>query len=337
MFRISVFIFCLISLFLPFGDSLSARPSASKYQKRQALEDEEAAQLTRQLKRYYKRFEGKGIVEITDEMRKDKSFPYSRKRAQHTDRRFFIFEYPSDGLMVKGYLSIAPECEKQPLLVFLRGGNCYLGLMHPGWGYSYFGNYTVIAPLYRGAANEGVDEYGGADVNDVKNLIDYIPTLEKKLGITISKQKKYILGASRGGMQMILALTRFPELQSYFEKGVSLSGLLDIEEQMRNRWCMRMMYTHSFGYNGMEWIKKRSPIYQVDKISKDFPVLIMQGSEDDRVSTSEGYEMLHRLKERGCQVDHLEVEGGDHCLENVHDTFAYIQRWFEKESQPVNG
>jgi hypothetical protein len=54
-----------------------------------------------------------------------------KQQIRTTGRRFFLFEYPSDGFQVKGYISFVPNPTENPLLIFLRGGNRQLGLMHP--------------------------------------------------------------------------------------------------------------------------------------------------------------------------------------------------------------
>ena len=61
-------------------------------------------------------------------------------------------------------------------------------------------------------------------------------------------------------------------------------------------------------------------LQNIDQIRKDFPLLIIQGTEDDRVFIGEGKAMVEALKERGCSVDYLEVVGGEHCLKNMVET-----------------
>lgn len=51
--------------------------------------------------------------------------------------------------------------------------------MHPVTSYSLLSDYTVFATCYRGGVSEGTDEFGGAGVKDVYNLIKHIPKLEK--------------------------------------------------------------------------------------------------------------------------------------------------------------
>ena len=89
--------------------------------------------------------------------------------------------YLSDGLRVKGYLLVPKKGDKLPCVIYNRGGNRKLGQLNDDtaamvlapmarWG------YVVVASQYRGnAGGEGREEFGGADVDDVLNLI---PLLE---------------------------------------------------------------------------------------------------------------------------------------------------------------
>lgn len=286
-------------------------------QEKRLEESKQVLQKSKETAEIYRKVDGKGLLEITQDL-------------ESSDRRIFLFEYPSDGHIVKGYLSLAKDFENKPMVLFIRGGNRLLGLVPPNHRSSFLKDFTVIATSLRGGINEGEDEYGGEDVNDIRNLIDFIPELESRMGISFSNSERYIFGASRGGLQMMLALTRFPYLQSYFNKAVSLSGPLDLEEHIKVRPDMVRMFQRDFGYMGQQsWIDYRNPIHHARKIRHNFPLLIIQGTEDNRVSLVEGKNMARALEERGCDVEYLELEG-DHCLKNRVDTMDIIAGWLEK-------
>ncbi len=69
--------------------------------------------------------------------------------------------------------------------------------------YEFVSNgFVVVASQYRGAdGGEGKEEYGGADIADVLNLIP----LAKSLGYADMKNV-FMFGNSRGGMMTYLAL-----------------------------------------------------------------------------------------------------------------------------------
>ena len=257
----------------------------------------------------------------------------ARELIKNQNRTIVLFEYPSDGYCVKATLSYTPEVETAPLLLFLRGGSRIFGLMHPASSVNLLSNYTIIAPTYRGGVSGGQDEFGGDEVNDIKYLVDYIPQLEKQLGFTIRPMRKYIWGASRGGMEMFLALARYPYLQDWFDKSVSLSGLLDMRIVIKYRERSKNMFINDFGLKGeddMEWIRRRNPVEQCKKIKSNFPILIIQGTEDNRTHILEGRNMVRKLEELGKNVTYWEIEGGTHCLGNIQTTCnQMIVEWLE--------
>lgn len=209
-------------------------------------------------------------------------------------------------------------------------------LLHPAADVTSVRNYTVISTTYRGGVSEGTDQFGGDDVNDVENLVAFLPELERKLGMVFNPQKVFILGGSRGGMQLFLALARSLSLQNYVSKAVSLSGLLDMHEFIRDREDMRQMFIEEFGLipgqNEEEWINLRDPICSIPNIRKDLPFLIIEGTNDIRGGPNEGYHMVKKLQENGNRVDYLEIPDGEHCLSNRTDRMDIIADWLEQES-----
>ena len=277
---------------------------------------------------------GEEFKEMTDTILNSEETKESTKKSiRTTGRRFFLFTYPSDGLQIKGYISFLPHSEKNSLLILLRGGNRLFGLMHPATDFSCEQDYTVISTTYRGGVSEGIDEYGGAEVSDISNLIEYFPILQKKIGLHFSPEKTFILGRSRGGMEMFLALSRSAALQKQVTKAVSVSGLLDLQECMTDHKDMRRMFINDFGLdpgqNEKMWVAHRNPITHVSKLRKDLPILILQGTEDLSVSLSEGYHMVRALENNGNTVTYLEVPGADHCLDNQPDRMKIIANWLE--------
>lgn len=302
------------------------------------LKEESKAIIERSLKiasQFYSLEEGQDVKEITQAiLESPDTREHIKERIRGSGRRFFLFSYPSDGFLVKGYISFVSNPTEKPLLLFLRGGNGLFGLMHPATIFTCLKDYTVIATAYRGGVSEGIDEFGGSEVNDVHNLMEYLPTLAEKLDLELRPKNLYMLGGSRGGMEMFLALTRSPSLQKQISKAVSLSGLLDLQACMDYRNDMREMFIRNFGLvpgeNEESWIAMRNPLNTVPNLRKDLPFLIIQGTEDLRVSLDEGVHMIEKLKEQGCPVDYLEIPGGDHCLANQPNFMDLITDWLEK-------
>ena len=212
-------------------------------------------------------------------------------------------------------------------------GNRSFGLLHPGHKKISHGNHTYIGTTIRGGLNPGRDEFGGEDVNDVINLVKYLPTLQSTIQNIHLSNKLYLVGESRGAMQMLLALSRSNWLQNKIEKAVSIVGLLDMNETLDKRPDMLSMFYQNFQlnrFNKEKWINQRDPLQAINKIRNDLPILIIQGNEDIRVDLSEGLNMYNKLKSLKYPIEYWEIEGAGHTL-NIFDT--KLENWLEKPSK----
>jgi dipeptidyl aminopeptidase/acylaminoacyl peptidase len=294
-------------------------------------ENKKITEISTRLAQLYKLDNEELFKDITKEVLASPDLSIEARNAlTSSNRQIYLFWYPSDGLKIKGFISYVPNAESNPLLILLRGGNREFALLHPGTTLASYKNYTVVSTTYRGGVSEGRDEFGGADVNDVKNLMDFIPHLTELLHIP-HPTHTYMMGFSRGGMQMFLALSRFPELQWQVEKIVSLSGILDIQQQIQVRPDMKQMFQDDFGYSPesdcSDWVDQRNPILTTSLIRTDLPILIIQGTKDDRVSLFEGYQMIQSLNNH--QVTYKEIDDGNHGLFNIPNRMQIIGEWLE--------
>lgn len=323
-----LYLFYLIFLIVPLQADLPVDEEAFMH------DSEESLDFYTEYAKFYDLAPNAQMRDITSDVLNSSYVSDSQKKTiQKNKRRIVVFSYPSDGLKIKGLISFVPDANQQPLVVLLRGGNGILGVLSPGSDLVNLGQCTVLCTMYRGSVSEGADEFGGDDVHDVKSLIDFIPTLENKLGIKIQNNKKYLIGRSRGGMEMFLVLSRYPELQNYFTKAVSLSGVLDMRKWIASRADVEETFTEKYGYqksvNGEEWINKRDPILTVPSIKKQLPILIVHGTADKRVSIDVGMSMVSKLKSAGNNVTYWEIEGGEHCINNILDRSTRILNWLQ--------
>ena len=288
-------------------------------------------EISAQRARFYDLNPDEELKEITDQVLASEMVDEKIRRViRDYKRRVYIFNYLSDGHRIRGFINYAPK-QGNKLVVLLRGGNRNFAIPHPSGSLTYK-DYTIVGTLYRGGLSEGEDEFGGADVADVKSLVDFIPELSKQLGEDFAAKDKYLLGGSRGGMQMFLVLSRYPELQNIFQKAVALSGLHCIEQIAKERQDMREMFEEDFGLtqeNSNEWFAKRSPILAVANIKKSLPILIIEGTEDIRQSKMLGQEMVNALEQNGNNVTYSRIEGASHYLIDREDTMEVIAEWLE--------
>lgn len=60
-----------------------------------------------------------------------------------------------------------------------------------------------------------------------------------------------------------------------------------------------------------------SPIYHVDKVKGDVPILLCIGEKDARVANSQGLAWYHALKGRGKDIKMLTLKEDSHALDSV--------------------
>lgn len=277
--------------------------------------------------------EDENLKDISSQLLKHANTSEKTKTSIKENYKYYVFSYLSDGLKIKGYISIPPNAKGPlPLIIMISGGNRMFGLPHPG-GLSTQEGYAVIMTAHRGGVSEGKDQYGGEDVNDIKNLVDYLPALEQQLNVQFHPTDKYLMGVSRGGMQLFLALGRHPELQGKIKKAVSISGLLNFEQAVNDRSDFKGMLIDNFGLtnaNNKTWVAKRQPLNYAEKLSKGLSILIAQGTQDTRVCLKEGYDMLQALHNAGHEVTYIEVEAANHGFGNAPDVIPVIMEWLKQ-------
>ncbi len=190
--------------------------------------------------------------------------------------------YLSDGLTVTGYLWKPKDTagKRLPLIVFNRGGNRDFGQLSP-WEqegfYSYVSNgFVVIASQYRGVdGGEGREEFGGAEVHDVLNLLP----LAKALGY-VDMGNVFLLGESRGGMETYLALKAGMPVNA----AAVVSGEGDLVAGSKDRpemvYQVYRQIIPGFATRGPELLRERSVVDWPKKINA--PVLILHGTADWR-------------------------------------------------------
>ena len=246
--------------------------------------------------------------------------------------QFRRITYLSDGLKVKGYLAAPKQGEHLPCVIYNRGGNREFGALRRGPAAALLGRmaswgYVVVASQYRGTdGGEGREEFGGADVNDVLNLI---PLLQSWPQADVSRLGMY--GWSRGGMMTYLALTRTTNVAA----AVIGAGPTD-----QLRWPERRpeMETNVFaelipgyGTNREPALRARSALYWPDKLHKNTPVLLLHGSADWRVHPTDSLRMATALFDQKHPFRLVFFEGGDHGLtEHREEVERLVKDWFDR-------
>lgn len=251
------------------------------------------------------------------------------KRETFADFDCEKIKYLSDGLRVVGFIwkpkNIADK--KLPLVIVNRGGNANFSLLTPESFYFPFvsNGFVVIGSQYRGAdGGDGHDEFGGADVNDVLNLLPLARSLPY-----VDMSNIFMYGESRGGMQTFLALKKGMNVNA-----VAVTGaLIDLGAAGQERRSMHRVWNVAipgFASRPDELMQQRSVLNFADKIQ--VPVLILQGEADWRAnSETQAKALAERLRALG-KPHELHVFPDDDHPVSIHrlERERRIIGWFRK-------
>lgn len=234
--------------------------------------------------------------------------------------------YKSDDCEVISYLSIPEECleckEAYPCIIFNRGGNRDFSANEPE-SIAYLAESSgkiVFASQYRGVSGgTGEDEFGGADLQDVLELID----LCEKFSF-VDMDQLYMMGVSRGGMMTYMAAREDERIT----KAVVISGLADSFMMYEERTDMQQVYQELVGGTPeeipMEY-EKRSATYWADEIN--CPILIIHSRQDERVPYEQAEKMVNCLEEAGKEYKLVTYDDNVHGMHP--EDFEIIMEWFQ--------
>ena len=223
-------------------------------------------------------------------------------------------QYWSDGLRVSGFI-FKPRrpTGKLPVIVWNRGGHCDLGLVSPTQLITRFSDFLsagfiVLATQYRGNdGGEGMDEFGGQDVHDVLNLV----TLASHLDYA-DAHNVHLLGESRGGMMVLLALREKAPVRS----AAIWCPMLDLvwEAEQRPATLLQVFKRLIPGYDnpGLGALRERSAVYWPEELNT--PLLMMQGTADWRVSASQVVSFAEKLEGLRKKHELIVYEGDCHGM-----------------------
>jgi dienelactone hydrolase len=240
--------------------------------------------------------------------------------------------YMSDGLRVVGHLVVPKGEGPFPCLVYNRGGNREFGANSPAriarrlakyasWG------YVAAASQYRGnAGGEGQEEFGGAEVADVINLIPLLGSIAQADTSRIG-----MIGYSRGGLMTYLSLTRTDRVDAAVIGGGVADSFFGIEDRPEMEEFVYSELVPNYWENKEAALKERSPLLWPEKLCKTTPLLLLHGSADWRVHPREGLDMADALYAAGHPFRFVFLEGADHDLSEYRDEVnQMIRHWLDR-------
>lgn len=227
----------------------------------------------------------------------------------------------SDGLTIHGYLTTPAKLAARnlPTVLLVHGGPFARDFYGFDPQVQFLANrgYAVLQINYRGSVGYGRDflaaGFGQFSLKMHQDLIDGVDWAIKQ-GIS-DPNHVAIVGASYGGYASLVGLTKTPDK---FACGVDIFGISDLELFIKSVppvWSLGMHIWQSFvgDVNNpaqLEKMRNASPIYALHKINK--PLLVIQGTEDVRVTKEQSRNMVAKLRELNKPVDYWEMEGVGH-------------------------
>ncbi len=224
----------------------------------------------------------------------------------------YNFKYSSDGLLISGFIWSPKNIkEKLSVVIWNRGGTGEFSGIGKNRGsiFTTFpcelakNNAIVMASEYRGGiGSEGKDTWGGDDINDVVKIKE----IASKLPMC-KPGKSIVAGYSRGGMMSYLLAKKEPWVKAV----ISLAGTTDLIDSAKERPEMYEVFEEAFG-GAREEMEKRSATSFYNEIPKDLPILMLHGTNDERVSIDQARKLYELLNESGHNVEYKEFENADH-------------------------
>jgi dipeptidyl aminopeptidase/acylaminoacyl peptidase len=242
--------------------------------------------------------------------------------------RYFALTYWSDGLRVKGFLGFPKTPGRHAAVVYNRGGNRELGRLE-GFHLGPFveAGYVTAGSQYRGSGgSEGREEFGGADVHDVTNLVKLLQRLPE-----VDPGRVGMFGLSRGGMMTYLALKADALAGTRtIRAAVTVGGLADLLDDLDERpEMLREVYLPLVGAYPQQdpaAYAARSAVRWPELLRA--PLLLLHGEADTRVPVRQARALAAGIERAGGDVKLVVFPGADHGLSaagwGVPETLAFL-------------
>lgn len=235
--------------------------------------------------------------------------------------------YRSDGVSVVGFIIEPPGVPaRSPAILIARGGNRELGKIGTGMLVELDQlartGFVILATQYRGVdGGDGVDEFGGADLADLENLVPLARTMKN-----VDADNLFLLGYSRGGMEAAMALRDKLPVRA----AALFSGLYDLEGIVAGRPEMEANYREmipGFATNRAREMSRRSAVDWAGELHT--PILLLAGTQDSRVPIAANSERLATLLDQHDLEHKLVKYDDDHQLAGHRDQTTHeIVSWF---------
>ena len=176
--------------------------------------------------------------------------------------------------------------------------------------------FVVLMPNYRGHdGGDGVDERGGAEVEDVKALVKVARELAGA-----DPARLFAYGESRGALDALIAIREGLPVTA-----VAVTGPV-VDE--RTRSVNELPPPPGVDWTSAKARERRSPLAWAKELT--LPVLILQGSTDRATPPEGALDLARALEQAGTVYELWIVAGGDHTLTRHRDQrMARLIDWFQ--------
>lgn len=280
----------------------------------------------------------RGLNEIQKYLADSSYYEQVRQQKQFECKTFL---YPSDGLMVEGfvYKPIETGNKKYPVVFYNRGGTGNFGRIDAMDLVNFHklasNGFIVFATNYCFVNDKGpFDEAGGSDVHDIFSLID-IATQQPY----VDTANSFMFGISRGGMMTYQAIKKL-HLNAAAVIAGPANSLTDTSRQSEfwEGWHDDTTSANQ-NYNGLKnilpdfeknkemYLRQRSAVFWADNIQT--PVLILHSAKDGRVPCRQSLQLAEALQKAGKEYSLKIYSIKSHSLPfRFFDSYDEIINWF---------
>jgi dipeptidyl aminopeptidase/acylaminoacyl peptidase len=244
---------------------------------------------------------------------------------------FQKLKYLSDSLKVTAYLykPKRTDGQKLPTIIFNRGSAVRNDIAPELISFFHrlaSAGFVVLAPMLRQSdGGEGRDEMGGADIDDLMNILP----VAKSLGFA-DTNNLFMYGESRGGMMTYMAIKRrFPvNAVAVFGALTDLQQLVDAHPKDYSPSFFTKLWP-DYESRKSELFEARSAIHWADELS--VPLLIMHGGADWSVNPEHSLRLAQQLQKLGRVYELIVYAEDGHILaHNQDDRDRRATGWFKR-------